>query len=59
MALAWTKSSSTGAALPATESEDVETARLRERYGSHMDVVRLIFKAWRMYSLLYAIFRGN
>ena len=34
--------------------EDAETASLRERYGSHMDLVRLIFKAWRMYGLLYA-----
>ena len=46
--------SSAGVPPPrAAEPEDAETASLRERYASHMDLVRLILKAWRMYGLLY------
>ena len=45
---------SSSGAHPQTRGEDAETAALRQRYGSHMDLVRLIIQAWRAYALLYA-----
>ena len=46
--------------IPATTSstppppDDEETASLRARYGSDMDLVKLIFAAWKQFGLLYA-----
>lgn len=39
--------------------EDVEKASLRAQYGSHMDVVRLIFAAWRCFEKLYAEWKSE
>ena len=39
---------------PTPTPEDLETASLRARYASNMDVVALIYKGWQEFGLLYA-----
>lgn len=39
---------------PPPPPDDEETASLRARYGSDMDLVKLIFAAWKQFGLLYA-----
>lgn len=45
---------SSSGVCPQTSGEDADIAALRQKYGSHMDLVRLIFQAWSAYGLLYA-----
>ena len=43
-----------GATGGGASGEDPATASLRARYASHMDIVKLIFRAWKEFGLLYA-----
>ena len=45
--------SSAQATPPIAVANNAEAASLRARFGSHMDVVRLIFGAWRKFAELY------
>lgn len=55
--LAASKASAPLPSLPPAEAESERLAKLRIRYGSHMDSVRLALDAWGAFGLLYVEWR--